>query len=98
MRTIERSSVFRRDYKREAKGQIRSTLDEDLVPVLTSLVNDKPLDARCRDHALSGDWAGYRECHIKPDLLSIESLKIKRCNWCGSARTASYSDSRTAGA
>ncbi len=71
MRTIERSSVFRRDYKREAKGQCRSTLDEDLVPVLTSLVNDKPLDARCRDHALSGDWAGYRECHIKPDLLLI---------------------------
>jgi mRNA interferase YafQ len=24
-----------------------------------------------RDHALSGDWAGYRECHIKPDLLLI---------------------------
>jgi mRNA interferase YafQ len=24
-----------------------------------------------RDHALSGDWAGYRECHVKPDLLLI---------------------------
>jgi mRNA interferase YafQ len=24
-----------------------------------------------RDHALSGDWAGYRECHLKPDLLLI---------------------------
>ncbi|ENY1010430.1 type II toxin-antitoxin system YafQ family toxin [Pseudomonas aeruginosa] len=24
-----------------------------------------------RDHDLSGDWAGYRECHIKPDLLLI---------------------------
>ena len=29
------------------------------------------LEARYRDHDLSGDWAGYRECHIKPDLLLI---------------------------
>ncbi|WP_250142837.1 MULTISPECIES: type II toxin-antitoxin system YafQ family toxin [Enterobacteriaceae] len=27
--------------------------------------------ARYRDHDLSGDWAGYRECYIKPDLLLI---------------------------
>ena len=28
-------------------------------------------DTSYRDHALSGKWAGYRECHIKPDLLLI---------------------------
>jgi len=39
--------------------------------VLEALVNDQPLDARYRDHGLSGDWAGYRECHLKPDLLLI---------------------------
>lgn len=71
MRTIERSSIFRRDYKREAKGQHRATLDDDLVSVLNALANDKPLEAKHRDHALSGDWSGYRECHIKPDLLLI---------------------------
>ncbi|MDD2676921.1 MAG: type II toxin-antitoxin system YafQ family toxin [Methylacidiphilaceae bacterium] len=31
----------------------------------------QPLNARYHDHDLSGDWAGYRECHIKPDLLLI---------------------------
>ncbi|EFL91706.1 addiction module toxin [Candidatus Regiella insecticola LSR1] len=36
-----------------------------------ALANDKPLEPRSRDHDLSGDWAGYRECHIKPDLLLI---------------------------
>jgi mRNA interferase YafQ len=71
MRTIDRSFVFRRDYKREAKGQHRATLDNDLKPVLVALATDQALDARCRDHDLSGDWAGYRECHIKPDLLLI---------------------------
>ncbi len=71
MRTIDRASAFKRDYKREAKGQHRGTLDRDRGPVLVALVMDQPLDAQHRDHDLSGDWAGYRECHIKPDLLLI---------------------------
>ena len=71
MRTIDRPGSFKRDYKREAKGQHRATLDADLLTVLKALVTDQPLDARYRDHPLVGDWVGYRECHIKPDLLRI---------------------------
>lgn len=71
MRTIERSSTFKRDYKREAKGQHRNTLDDSLSPVLGTLANDQQLEPRYRDHDLSGDWEGYRECHVKPDLLLI---------------------------
>ncbi|MGB9406034.1 MAG: type II toxin-antitoxin system YafQ family toxin [Terracidiphilus sp.] len=71
MRTIERSSAFKHDYKREAKGQHRASLDADLMPILAALANDQPLEPRLRDHDLSGDWAGYRECHVKPDLLLI---------------------------
>jgi mRNA interferase YafQ len=71
MRTIERSSAFRRDYKREARGQHRATLNDDLMPVLVTLANDRPLEPKHRDHDLSGDWSGYRECHVKPDLLLI---------------------------
>lgn len=71
MRTIERSSIFRRDYKRETRGQHRATLDDDLTPILSALANDSLLDAKHRDHALSGGWSGYRECHVKPDLLLI---------------------------
>ena len=71
MRTIDRSSTFKRDYKREAKGRHHATLDDDLKAVLVALATDQPLNVRYRDHDLSGDWAGYRECHIKPDLLLI---------------------------
>lgn len=71
MRTIDRASSCRRDYKREAKGLHRTTLDSELQPVLVALATDNSLDARYRDHDLSGDWAGYRECHVKPDLLLI---------------------------
>jgi mRNA interferase YafQ len=71
MRTIERSSAFKRDYKREARGRHSATLDSALTPVLVALVNDEVLEPRLRDHELSGDWSGYRECHVKPDLLLI---------------------------
>ncbi len=71
MRTIERSSAFKRVYKRGAKGQHRATLHADLLPVLMALANDQLLEPRHRDHDLSGDWADYRECHVKPDLLLI---------------------------
>ena len=71
MRTIERSSAFKRDYKREAKGKHRIALDAELEPVLTALASDQSLEQHYRDHNLSGNWSGYRECHIKPDLLLI---------------------------
>jgi mRNA interferase YafQ len=71
MRTIDRASSFKRDYKREAKGRHRATLDDDLKPVLVALASDQPLEAKYRDHDLTGNWAGYRECHVKPDLLLI---------------------------
>jgi mRNA interferase YafQ len=71
MRAVERSSRFKRDYRREAKGQHRAALDDDLVPVLVALADDRPLSIRHRDHERGGDWSGYRECHVKPDLLLI---------------------------
>lgn len=52
MRTIERTSQFKRDYKREAKGQHRETLESDFIGVLTTLANDQPLAEKHRDHAL----------------------------------------------
>lgn len=35
------------------------------------LAADKPLPAKNRDHGLGGNWSGYRECHLKPDVLLI---------------------------
>ncbi len=71
MRKIERTGQFKRDYKREAKGQHRAELDSILVPVLAALVRDEILEPRLRDHALSGDWRDHRDCHIRPDLVLI---------------------------
>jgi len=84
MRRIEPTGQFKRDYKREAKGQHRVTLDADLKPVLQSLAADQPLESRYRDHALTGEWKDHRDCHVKPDLVLIyqkpdaESLRLVR--------------------
>jgi mRNA interferase YafQ len=74
MRKIEHTGQFKRDYKREAKGQHRLVLDDALLAVLKLLIADKALPAKYRDHPLSGEWADHRDCHIKPDLVLIYRL------------------------
>jgi mRNA interferase YafQ len=71
MRAIERTTKFKRDYRREARGQHRATLDASLAAVLLPLAIDEPLAERYRDHPLTGEWAGFRDCHVKPDLVLI---------------------------
>jgi len=71
MRRIELTSQFRQDYRREKKGQYRTTLNETLSAVLDALVADQSLAPRLSDHAMTGDWKGYRDCLIRPDLVLI---------------------------
>jgi mRNA interferase YafQ len=74
MRKIERTTRFKKDYKREAKGQHRTTLNQDLMEVVSLLITDAVLPAKYRDHALTGGWKDHRDCHIKPDLVLIYRL------------------------
>ena len=71
MRTLDYTGQFKLDYKREARGQHRNTLDAELQLVLSRLMNDQPLDPRHRDHGLTGDWSDHRDCHVRPDLVLI---------------------------
>ncbi len=90
MRTIERSTAFKRDYKREAKRRHKTALDAKLEPVLAALSADQPLEPRHRDHELGGDWQGYCECHVKPDLLLI--YRKHHANMLRLARLGSHSE------
>ena len=38
------------------------------------LANEQPLPEKYKDHALTGDWKGFRECHIQPDWLLIYEI------------------------
>ena len=66
---VVKTSSFKKDYKRELKTD--SNIDSLLVPVFTALMSGSKLDEKYRDHALTGNWKPYRECHIKPDLLLV---------------------------
>jgi mRNA interferase YafQ len=69
IRTIETASRFKRDYKRELKTDPK--LPGKVLPVIELLVTDAELPERLSDHALQGEWQGFRDCHIKPDLVLI---------------------------
>ena len=71
MREIEFTSQFRKDYKRVKKNPNNKNLVSILNPVLTLLINDEKLGANFRAHKLAGEFKGYEECHLKPDLLLI---------------------------
>ena len=75
MRTINRSTAFKRDYKRiKATPQHKKDIDSLIEAVLVLLLTDQILPPALRDHALTGDWIGYRDCHIKPDVVMIYAM------------------------
>lgn len=84
MRTIRQSGQFKRDLKRESKGQHRKALQSDFVAIVATLAADQLLDPRHRDHAMTGEWKDHRDCHVKPDLVLIyrkpdaETLQLVR--------------------
>lgn len=59
---------FKRDIKL-AKKQNKDM--EALKEVIDLLCKEKDLPKKYRDHDLSNNWRGYRECHINPDWLLI---------------------------
>lgn len=85
MRTIKYTNQFKRDYKREKKsGQHGKGFDKLFLSIIDQLKFDKPLAPKYCDHALIGEWADHRDCHIKPDLVLIyrkpdeETLELVR--------------------
>ncbi len=82
MRKIERTTQFKRDFKREMKGGNRKVLDNDLPGIIEALCHDRPLAKRHRDHALGGNWKDFRDCHIRSDLIyrkpDPETLQLVR--------------------
>lgn len=70
IKTIRRTSSFKRDYKRMLKKHYDPML---LKAALEVLINEDKnmLTTKYKDHALTGNWQGYRELHIQQNLLLI---------------------------
>ena len=66
MLTIKFAKSFKKFYKK------LSQKEQDIsAEVSKKLANNELLDKKYKDHALTGNFQGYRECHLKPDLLLI---------------------------
>ncbi|MBQ8798295.1 MAG: type II toxin-antitoxin system YafQ family toxin [Lachnospiraceae bacterium] len=71
MLTLTTTTQFRKDYKLAKKRGYDMSL---LETVLQQLLDCKPLEEKHRDHALTGNYLGFRECHIQPDWLLIYAI------------------------
>lgn len=67
-----KSNQFKRSFK---KLQLSDTEEQAFIDVAYKLLNGIDLEEKYRDHFLKGEYAGYKECHIKPDLLLIYTIE-----------------------
>lgn len=66
---------FTGQFKRDLKLAKKQGKDIDkLFEVIGAIAEGKKLDEKYRDHSLSGDYAGCRECHVEPDWLLIYEM------------------------
>ena len=68
MYEVKFTSAFKKSYKLMKKRGLDLALLDD---VIDRLRQGRALEEKYRDHALTGNYAGFRECHIKPDWLLI---------------------------
>jgi len=65
---VKETSQFKKDYRlAKRRGQNIQLLKD----IIIQLANDQSLPEKNRDHALTGDWKGFRECHVTPDWLLV---------------------------
>ncbi|KAF3981006.1 MAG: type II toxin-antitoxin system YafQ family toxin [Methylococcales symbiont of Hymedesmia sp. n. MRB-2018] len=69
MLKIRYTNQFKKDFKKVQNLPLPDL--KTIFEVISTLEKNLILDKKYKDHALSGDWAKFHECHIKPDLLLI---------------------------
>jgi len=88
MLTLITTTQFKKDLKRIRK---RGLDLNSLKFVLDTLQKQEALPLKYRDHALVGNYRGFRECHIEPDWLLIYTISNEKLILTA-ARTGSHSD------
>ncbi len=74
MLEIVPSNQFKKDLKLAKK---RGCNMEQLRDVVNTLAQEQQLDRKYRDHGLTGNYDGFRECHVEPDWLLIYRISHK---------------------
>ena len=66
--TVKPTTQFKKDFKLSMKRGLKIELLEE---VIAALAMGETLPEKHKDHALTGNWVGHRECHVLPDWLLI---------------------------
>ena len=66
------TTQFKKDYKRVMKRGLKI---EILEKIIEQLAMGEVLPEKNRDHELTGNWVGHRECHIQPDWLLVYRIE-----------------------
>lgn len=85
---IKPTTRFQKDLKLLQKSGYDLSL---LTGIIEKLANGETLPPKNRDHFLSGQYKGCRECHITPDWLLIYEISEKEL-YLYLTRTGSHSD------
>lgn len=73
---MKRDIVWTTQFKKDYKLALKRSLDIELLDdIIRALSRGETLPEKNRDHALSGDWVGHRECHILPDWLLVYRIE-----------------------
>ena len=74
-REVISKNSFKRDFKKAHKqGLVGENEIVEIEKIVQHLANNEPLDSKYQDHFLKHDYVGFRECHIKPDLVLIYTI------------------------
>lgn len=66
--TVKTTAAFKKDFKLAMRRDMKMELLENVIALLAM---GESLPPENRDHELTGNWRGHRECHIQPDWLLI---------------------------
>ena len=84
--------VLSNQFKKDLRLMNRRGINLELLDsVVNKLANHEVLDEKYDDHALTGNYVGYRECHIKPDWLLIYRINNNEL-YLFLSRTGTHSD------
>jgi mRNA interferase YafQ len=73
--TVVYSKQYKKSYQRLLKTGLSQSIDFRIAATVAALAEGSSLDPSQRDHALKGEYAGTRECHIGGDLLLVYKIE-----------------------
>ena len=70
MKDLHETAKFRREFKKFERAASAKE-KRSLIEAIELLLNDAALPFAFKDHGLTGNWEGFRDCHISPNLILV---------------------------